>query len=234
MIKVENVEVSGWEAAFRGLRNPKNSWDKSDSGIQVMNLEDVEFGEEPNYEYIIGPNDLQLSTALIKAGPEHRKFLRMIHVSMDITAPLYWWKEMDTYKVGTTADSCSTMHKITAKEFELDDFSHEHLFDDPFDNESPMYVLWRIIDSLNFYRERYLKSKDKNDWWQLIQLLPTSYNQKRTWDGSMETVLSILHQRKGHKLDEWETLRQAIFERVPYVREFYDALYGKEKNNASN
>jgi len=225
MIRVDNVDVSGFEAAFRGVRNPKNSWAKSDS-LSSFLCEDNKFH--------IGPNDLQLSTTLIKAGPEHRKFLRMIHVSMDITAPLYWWKEMDTYKVSTTENSCSTMHKITAKEFELDDFSHEHLFDDPFDNDAPMNVLWRTINALNFHREQYLATKSKDHWWQLIQLLPSSYNQKRTWDGSMETVLSILHQRKGHKLDEWETLRQAIFERVPYAREFYDALYSKENNNVSN
>lgn len=219
MVKVEDIETMGWRKAIKGMRNPLNSWDKSDSQVQYENIRDG-VGK-----FILGPNDLDLACRLIKAGPEHRKFLRMIHVQMDITGPLYWWKEMDTYKVATVTNSCSTMHKIHAKEFELSDFSHENL--DRFSIE----VLEWTIKALNTNREDYIKSKDKNTWWQLIQPLPSSYNQLRTWDGNMETVLSILHQRDHHKLDtDWEPFRQACFDHIPYCKEFYGAMYGKEEN----
>lgn len=219
---------------MRGSRNPYNSWAKSDS--EFYNVDNVVV--EDRYKigtFTIGPNDLDLACRLIKAGPEHAKFLRMIHVQMDITGPLYWWKEMDTYKVATVTNSCSTMHKIAAKEFTLDDFSCEHLVSrakDKFED---------IIEELNHYRSLYLNGgndywtdsddedycpKDKRIWWQIIQLLPSSYNQLRTWDGSMQTILSILKQRKGHKLDEWEQFRQACFENIPYCKEFYEAYTG--------
>lgn len=181
MLTIENVEIFGYKAAIRGMRNPMNSWSKSDSNADL-----------------IGQNDEQLMLALAKA-PEERKYLRMIHVQFDVTAPLYWWKEFDTYKVGTVANSCSTMHKIAAKEFTLDDFSHEHL--DRFSTE----VLGWTIKALNGSREDYMKSKSKDDWWQMIQLLPSSYNQRRTIDLNFEVLLKQYRERKNHKLDEWHT-----------------------------
>ena len=243
MVKVEDIETMGWRKAIKGMRNPLNSWAKSDSKTQYGNIGDG-VGN-----YILGPNDLNLALRLIKAGPEHRKFLRMIHVQMDITGPLYFWKELDTYKVGTVANSCSTMHKITDKEFTLDDFSCEHLLQshptqlelysalacaptrDGKTQWTPMMHLLSTIAGLNHYRKKYLENKDKQDWWQLIQLLPSSYNQLRTWDGNMETILSILHQRAHHKLDtDWEPFRQSCFDNIPYCKEFYEAMYGKEEN----
>ena len=179
MLTIENVEIFGYKAAIRGMRNPMNSWSKSDSNVDL-----------------IGQNDEQLMLALAKA-PEERKYLRMIHVQFDVTAPLYWWKEFDTYKVGTVANSCSTMHKIHEKEFTLDDFSHEHL--DRFSTE----VLGWTIKALNGSREDYMKSKSKDDWWQMIQLLPSSYNQRRTIDLNFEVLLKQYRERKNHKLDEW-------------------------------
>ena len=228
MIKVEAIEVFGIEGAMRGMRNPLNSWDKADTTVSDDILE-------------IGENDLNLATRLIKAGTEHRKFLRMIHVQMDVIAPLYWWKEADTYKVGTTTNSCSTMHKIAAKEFTLDDFSHEHLIDDQddFENENGQvssykdFLYYDVLDVLNTARRQYLETKDKKYWWQMIQLLPSSYNQLRTWDMSMETLLSILHQRKNHKLDEWNEFREICLEQVPYLKEFYEASL-KENNNENS
>lgn len=228
MIKVEAIEVFGIEGAMRGMRNPLNSWDKADTTVSDDILE-------------IGENDLNLATRLIKAGTEHRKFLRMIHVQMDVIAPLYWWKEADTYKVGTTTNSCSTMHKIAAKEFTLDDFSHEHLIDDQddFENENGQissykdFLYYDVLDVLNTARRQYLETKDKRYWWQMIQLLPSSYNQRRTWDMSMETLLSILHQRKNHKLDEWNEFRDICLEQVPYLKEFYEASL-KENNNENS
>ena len=223
MIKVENIETFGLYGAMRGMRNPLNSWDKADTTIY----------QEHDREFInIGVNDLNLATRLIKAGTEHRKFLRMIHVQMDVTAPLYWWKEADTYKVGTTANSCSTMHKIAAKEFTLDDFSHDHLFNDAvvYNGYVSTSVLECVIGALNEFRNLYLETKDKRYWWQMIQLLPSSYNQRRTWDMSMETLLSILHQRKNHKLDEWNEFRDICLEQVPYLKEFYEASL-KETTN---
>ena len=223
MIKVENIETFGLYGAMRGMRNPLNSWDKADT--TVYQGHDKEFIN-------IGVNDLNLATRLIKAGTEHRKFLRMIHVQMDVTAPLYWWKEADTYKVGTTANSCSTMHKIAAKEFALDDFSHDHLFNDAvvYNGYVSTSVLKCVIGALNEFRNLYLETKDKRYWWQMIQLLPSSYNQRRTWDMSMETLLSILHQRKNHKLDEWNEFRDICLEQVPYLKEFYEASL-KETTN---
>lgn len=229
MIKVENIEIFGLDGAMRGMRNPLNSWDKADT--TVYQGHDKEFVN-------IGVNDLNLATRLIKAGTEHRKFLRMIHVQMDVTAPLYWWKEADTHKVGTTTNSCSTMHKIAAKEFTLDDFSHEHLIDDQddFENENGQissykdFLYYDVLDVLNTARRQYLETKDKKYWWQMIQLLPSSYNQRRTWDMSMETLLSILHQRKNHKLDEWNEFRDICLEQVPYLKEFYEASL-KETTN---
>ena len=211
MLKIENFEVLGWEHAIRGMRNPMNSWEKSDSNFfddsegHVCNICQ---GHGPMSLIEIGQNDYALMKNLRNAGTDHRKFMRMITVYLDITAPLYWWKEFDTYKVGTVANSCSTMHKIHAKEFTLDDFSCEKLYD-------PLGDLRPIVDRLNVYRERYLKTKDKNDWWQMIQLLPTSYNQKRTVMLNYEVLANIYKSRKNHRLDEWHTLCDWISE-LPY------------------
>lgn len=225
MVKVEDIENMGWRKAIKGMRNAMNSWDRMDSVFGAY------CGEIDGHKcidtdgFVLGPNDLDLACRLIKAGPEHRKFLRMIHIQMDITGPLYWWKEASTYKVATVENSCSTMHRIHAKEFTLDDFSCENLL------EGGEYILNSTIDMLNKYRTQYLETKDKKYWWQLIQLLPSSYNQLRTWDGNMETILSILHQRAHHKLDtDWEPFRQSCFDNIPYCKEFYEALYGKEEN----
>lgn len=228
-IKIENIDVYGWEAAIRGMRNPKNSWDMSDSGLKVMNADDVEFGYEPHYEYVIGANDLKLMHTLAKAGPDHGKFLRMITVTMDITAPLYLWKEFDTYKVGTVANSCSTMHKIHAKEFTLDDFSHEHLSYEKEDATelldanggdtniivTPQSWLNVTITLLNNYRLRFLQTKDKKWWWQMIQSLPSSYNQRRTVQMNYAVALNMYNARKSHKLDEWHVLCDEI-KKLPY------------------
>lgn len=242
MVKVEDIEVMGWHKAIKGMRNPMNSWDRMDSEFYTVDTVAVE-DRHLIGGFSLGPNDLDLACRLIKAGPEHRKFLRMIHVQMDIIGPLYWWKEMDTYKVVTVTNSCSTMHKIHAKEFEVDDFSCENLSYEDYDynlNNKEDNPAWAIINSrnilddtittLNYFRKKYLKTKDKKYWWQLIQLLPSSYNQLRTWDGNMETVLSILHQRAHHKLNtDWEPFRQACFDNIPYCKEFYEAMYGKEE-----
>lgn len=199
MLKIENPSVEGWIPALRGMRNPMNSWDKADT---------------QHYEYRhfeLGSNDRSLMERLVKAGTDHRKFMRMIVVYVDIIAPLYWWKEYDTYKVGTVANSCSTMHKIHAKEFTLDDFSHEHLFDDEdvelFGRELPYAgtVLQYVVDLLNDARDDYLKTNDKKYWWQMIQLLPSSYNQRRTLMLNYEVLANIYRSRRNHKLDEWHT-----------------------------
>lgn len=232
MIKVENIDIWGFEHAIRGMRNPKNSWEKSDT-IFYPGFNDIfskacpncshndedhcPVGEEcPYNDIIIGPNDMKLMQTLFKGGTEHRKYLRQIFVSMDIIAPLYWWKEFDTYKVGTVSNSCSTMHKIAAKEFEFADFSHEHLL------ASPKTTLYAVINELNRWRSIYLKESDpewkKKFWWQMIQLLPSSYNQRRTITMNYENVFTILRQRRGHKLDEWNRLCD-IFETFPYVKE---------------
>ena len=204
MIKIENIDVYGFETAIRGARNPMNSWDRMDSCYN-------------NGEFEIGENDYKLLKNLTIAGPEHRKWNRMVTVTMDITAPLYWWKEYDTYKVGTVANSCSTMHKIQAKEFELDDFSHEHL------GLYPKWLLSEVISKLNENREGFNKTKDKDYWWNMIQLLPTSYNQKRTVHLNYEVLGTIYHQRRHHKLDEWVEFCDTI-KTLPYsefiTREF--------------
>lgn len=234
MIKVEHIEVFNFEGAIRGMRNPMNSWDKSDSCWTLKEDESpINPNDEPFFE--VGKNDLGLMKRLYKAGTEHRKYLRQIFVSMDITAPLYWWKEADTYKVGTVANSCSTMHKIAAKEFELDDFSWEQLLNSGCDlieytwqNGSfkkmvqPLQLLTDfIIPSLNVCREKYLETKDKKYWWQLIQLLPSSYNQKRTVTMNYENVATMIRQRTGHKLTEWEDF-VALLRGLPYVEEIID------------
>lgn len=225
-IKIENIQTMGWEGALRGMRNPLNSWDKADSDYASnVPLNDITVAAYGNklirYDFIIGQNDLALCLKLIKAGPEHRKFLRMIHVQLDITAPLYWWKEFETYKVATTSNSCSTMHKIAAKPFELDDFSREHL------SELGDEVLEDIIEHMNFWRDKYLANpSDKRIWWQMIQLLPSSYNQRRTIDMSMEMVLNILSQRHSHKLDEWVEFCDTMLSKLPYAEDFYLAEGG--------
>lgn len=208
MIKIENTEVMGWEAAIRGMRNPMNSWEKSDS---------FEFPPDENGNPWIGLNDLKLMKQLRNAGTDHRKFMRMITVYVDITAPLYFLKEWDTYKVGTVANSCSTMHKIAEKEFTLEDFSCEHLTDIyALDNATnPLNAMEHTIFCLNFYRELYLKEKDKKYWWQMIQLLPSSYNQKRTVMLNYEVLANIYKSRKDHKLDEWRDFCEWI-KTLPY------------------
>ena len=203
MIKIENIDVYGFEAAIRGARNPMNSWDRMDSCYN-------------NGEFEIGENDYKLLKNLTIAGPEHRKWNRMVTVTMDITAPLYWWKEYDTYKVGTVANSCSTMHKIQAKKFEMSDFSVEHL--------RSLGVMHEVIDELNFYRDKFNKDKKKEDWWEMIQLLPTSYNQKRTVHLNYEVLGTIYHQRRHHKLDEWHVFCDTI-KTLPY-REFITREFG--------
>lgn len=202
MIKFENVDVVGWENAIRGMRNPMNSWDKSDSSMGA-----VAIGEGWSW---LGENDLALMKKLNKAGTDHRKFMRMITVYVDITAPLYWWKEFDTYKVGTVANSCSTMHKIHDKEFTMDDFSCEHLL------TGSMFQLHRVVDLLNEAREEYLKTKEKVYWWQMIQLLPTSYNQKRTVMMNYEVLANIYKSRRNHKLDEWSKGFMEFIDSLPY------------------
>ena len=266
MLKIEKTEVYGWEAAFRGMRNPKNSWDRSDTVMKstVLKAEEIAPGVTAyNHEYCvpypsIGPNDMKLAMQLRNAGPEHAKFLRMIAVACDITGPLYWWKEFDTYKVGTVANSCSTMHKIMAKPFEIDDFSHEHLlcfsevceliselgmdikgkeslnldaslYGSDSNLWSPLFLLSKKVDALNQYRNLYLKVKDaptknlarrdeilKIIWWQVIQQLPTSYNQKRTVFLNYWVLANIYHQRQHHKQDEWRITFCDWIKSLPY------------------
>ena len=234
MIKIENFEVLGWEHAIRGMRNPMNSWEKSDSVFidedgdwytitgdsgPFKNVD--EFSTDGQQVYI-GPNDLDLMTRLRNSGTDHRKFMRMITVYLDITAPLYFWKEFDTYKVGTVANSCSTMHKIADKEFTFDDFSHEKLINsacmeirEQHIRLSPIQTLATTIECLNSYRDLYLQTKDKKYWWQMIQLLPSSYNQKRTVMLNYEVLANIYPMRKNHKLNEWRDFCEWI-ETLPY------------------
>lgn len=231
MLKIENAEIMGWEHAIRGMRNPKNSWVKSDSGVCATHgpahcadyvytdchADDVEIGTK----YILGPNDLNLMTTLRNAGTDHRKFMRMITVYLDITAPLYWWKEFDTYKVGTVVNSCSTMHKIADKEFTLEDFSCEHL------SEPAISILKNTVEALNQARDLYLGYngfkhqcgdwEKKHYWWQMIQLLPSSYNQRRTVMLNYEVLANIYKSRRNHKLDEWHTFCDWI-ESLPYSK----------------
>lgn len=243
MLKIENAEVFGWEHAIRGMRNPMNSWEKSDSEFitadgyhhDIMGNYGPWYGEDGWSENRIGHNDEVLMNKLAKAGTDHRKFMRMITVYLDITAPLYWWKEFDTYKVGTVANSCSTMHKIAEKEFTIDDFSHEHL------TTQSIACLKNTISLLNMYRSLYISKTDKqvdqynvmsdgcytkykkDIWWQMIQLLPSSYNQKRTVMLNYEVLANIYKSRRNHKLDEWHTLCDWI-ERLPYS----ELITGKE------
>lgn len=225
MIKIEDTEVMGFRKAIKGMRNAMNSWDKSDSYPAVdckkcgkVEREGICRKEDRDctgFEcYAVGEKDMELAKRLIKAGSPDRKFMRMIHVQADVTAPLYWWKEYDTYKVGTTANSCSTMHTIHKRDLTLDDFSHDRLDDDIVYN-----YLKPIIEGLNLFRTQYNNSKDKKYWNQIIQLLPSSFNQMRTIDLSYETLFSIYHQRKNHKLDEWHQFCDWI-ETLPYMREF--------------
>ena len=222
MIKVELGEVWGWHHALRGMRNPMNSWDRADS--------DIERG-------FIGRNDADLMRRLYNGGAVHRKYLRQVFVSADITAPLYWWKEYDTYKVGTTANSCSTMHKIAAKPFELDDFSWDHLLNTGCDLfelkwgtdcstmvQPQHFLIEYIIPVLNVCREKYLETKDKRYWWQMIQLLPSSYNQKRTVTFSYENAVTMIEQRTGHKLDEWNEFVEQL-KTLPFM----DILLNQEQ-----
>ena len=214
MIKVENVETWGFDHAIRGMRNPLNSWDKSDSYIELCDV-------------IVGDADLALMNKLYKAGAEHRKYLRQIFVSMDIVAPLYWWKEFDTYKVGTVANSCSTMHKIHSKEFTLDDFSHEHL------TTTGIELLEQTIDLLNDWRDWYIRydeyhsvitketTSKKHVWWQMIQLLPSSYNQRRTVTMNYENAVNMIRQRENHKLDEWRDFVKEL-QQLPYIKQIIE------------
>ena len=215
MLKIEKTEVVGWEAAVRGMRNPMNSWEQSDSlfgsdlAIPYAQHNPVVLIDQNGVETFIGDNDLALMTRLRNAGTDHRKFMRMLVVYLDITAPLYWWKEFDTYKVGTVANSCSTMHKIAAKEFTLEDFSCEHL------NNFMLNSLKGTIDHLNLARRNYLETRNKDWWWQMIQLLPTSYNQRRTVMANYEVLANMRGSRKNHKQDEWHTLCDWI-DSLPY------------------
>lgn len=223
MIKIEDTDIFGWEAAIRGMRNPLNSWNNSDS----IWCESYDYkAEETVYNFRIGKADLELMKHLIKAGTDHSKFMRMITVTCDIIAPLYWWKEFDTYKVGTVRNSCSTMHKIHEKEFTLDDFSCENLLCDPgsqlenvievgFDQMFGIDFLMYTVQALNGYREKYIKTKYKCYWWQMIQLLPSSYNQRATVQLSYQVLRNIYHSRKNHKLDEWNDFCNWI-ETLPY------------------
>lgn len=242
MIKIENTSVSGFEPAIRGMRNPKNSWGLSDSKVSDVPINlSIDEKESVVFNYILGEKDADLAMRLNAGGPVHAKYRRMITVWTDIIAPLYWWKEFDTYKVGTVADSCSTMHKITSKEFTLEDFSVDHLIDMnelvDFGSEesmmklvlndnpivethegsywSPTGVLQITIAMLNKCRTLYLKTKDKKYWWQLIQLLPSSYNQRRTVMLNYEVLSNIYISRNGHKLDEWHVFRDWI-KALPY------------------
>lgn len=214
MIKIENTEVYGWKSAVRGMRNSYNSWDKSDS--YETHIENPQTLNTAPFEFFIGDNDLELMRKLVKAGSDHSKFMRMITVTCDITAPLYWWKEFDTYKVGTVRNSCSTMHKIAEKEFTLDDFSHEHLI------VASLNSLNRTIEDLNSCRNGYLNediSKNpewkKEVWWQIIQILPSSYNQRATVQMNYAVLRNMYHARKNHKLDEWVEFCKWI-EKLPY------------------
>ena len=207
MIKVKNIDWWGFDHAIRGMRNPMNSWIKSDSGWHGEFYYDTGMPV-----FTAGENDLDLMRRLYKAGTEHRKYLRQIMVSMDIIAPLYWWKEFDTYKIGTVANSCSTMHKIHVKAFTLEDFSYDHL------DGNGIVILQKLIDKLNLYRGLYNELKDKRYWWQMIQLLPSSYNQRRTVTMNYENVVSMINQRTGHKLDEWHDFIE-VLNKLPYVAE---------------
>lgn len=220
MIKIENMYTCNWEAAIRGMRNPMNSWDKSDSKCEC----EMEGVKCDGGTYILGPNDLKLAKQLATAGSDHGKFLRMIIFSCDIVAPMYWWKEMDTYKVGTVRNSCSTMHKIMSKEFEMGDFSHDKMVSNGVileggERKGSVWdscgTLLRVIDTLNYFRDNYMMHPIKSYWYSLIQLLPSSYNQRATWTANYEVLRNIYHARKNHKLDEWHEFCDMI-EKLPY------------------
>lgn len=226
MIRITNAEVFGWDAAIRGMRNPMNSWDKSDS----KHWHETIVGHEVERR-VVGNADLTLMKRLVKAGSDHGKFMRMINVTMDVIAPLYWWSEYDTYKVGTVANSCSKMHKIASKEFTLDDFSHEHLMNTPEESGvelldvtgegtdifvTPKSLTNVIVSCLNNYRTMYLKTNDKRWWWQMIQLLPSGYNQLRTVQLNYAVLRSMYHARRNHKLDEWRDFCSWV-ETLPYA-----------------
>jgi hypothetical protein len=204
MIKIENIEVQGFKAAIRGMRNPLNSWNKADSSFN-------------NNTPVLGENDLKLCKLLIKAGSSDRKFLRMIHVTWDVTAPLYLWKEADQYRIACTTNSCSTMHKIHSRDLNIEDFSYDHL------NEESKENLLKTIGVINKNRKLYKETNDKEYWWQMIQLLPSSYNQMRTWDLDYETLINIYFSRRYHKLDEWHVLCDKILE-LPYMKDFIEVL----------
>ena len=218
MLTIENAQLFGFQAAIRGMRNPKNSWEKGDSTFELNT-------DDRGVQTIdLGPADLKLASALANSGPDDGKFLRMIHVQLDVTAPLYWHKEADQYKVGTVTDSCSTMHKIHAKEFDVNDFSHEHVEELTGDDYNMSYdFLLRTVDILNYYRKKFLETGDKVYWWQLIQLLPSSYNQKRTIMLNYEVLANIYKSRQNHKLDEWHTFCDWI-KMLPYS----ELITGKE------
>lgn len=242
MIKIEAVSICGLKEAIRGMRNPMNSWNKSDSGFcayadrtpncwKCQYIDTCRFEDADRYmSYIVGPNDHELAMKLAAGGPVHAKYRRMITVYLDITAPLYWWKEFDTYKVGTVANSCSTMHKIQAKEFTLKDFSCEHLIYDTDDQLKQYYHYLNALDhticALNSARDHYIETKDKKYWWQMIQLLPSSYNQKRTVMLNYEVLAGIYPMRKDHKLDEWQEFCKWI-EQLPYS----EFILGKAKDD---
>lgn len=215
MIKIEKTDVFGWESAIRGMRNPMNSWEKSDTGwvdgFDVGSREWFEYDSESGYVKVIGDNDLSLMKKLVKAGSDHSKFMRMINVTCDITAPLYWWKEYDTYKVGTVANSCSTMHKIHAKEFTLNDFSHERM-----SGGALVALTSVIVPQLNEDRRNFIDTNDKQYWHNMIQLLTTSYNQKRTVQLNYAVLRNMYHSRKNHKLDEWRNFCEWV-ETLPYA-----------------
>ena len=232
MIKITKTGLMGLEGAIRGMRNPMNSWNKGDSGFCLANRvsfcdASCEFSNEESIcvtnGFTVGENDKKLACKLVKAGSDHRKFLRMIHVQTDVLAPLYWWKEYDTYKVGTVANSCSTMHKIHSKEFDVEDFSFENC------DRWVSNFCEQIVQTLNICRTKYLDTKDKKVWYQMIQLLPSSYNQLRTIDLNYEVLLNIYHARKNHKLDEWRKFCEWI-ESLPYMRDFL----GLEDANAND
>ena len=215
MIKLEKTEVVGWEAAIRGMRNPMNSWDKSDSRYSCLCMDDKR--DCPVEPYIVGPNDLELMMKLRNAGTDHRKFMRMLVVYVDITAPLYWWKEFDTYKVGTVANSTSTMHKIHSKTFELKDFSTDHM------NPETLEFMNKNLEFLEDLRIKFVETKDKDYWYSIIQLLPESYNQMRTCTFSYENAVAMYNSRKNHKLDEWHTFCDWVLE-LPYFKELFAHL----------
>lgn len=240
MLEIRDYEVIGFRMAINGMRNAMNSWDKSDSEVIDCTETDIECRDCP-YRYercylnpykkkpFIGPADMKLAKSLIKAGSSDRKFLRMIHVQADVLAPLYWWKEADQYKIGTTTNSCSTMHTLHKRDLTLEDFSHEHLYP-VYDGKTFVTNIDGTITLLNILRKEYIRTKDKKLWYQMIQMLPSSYNQMRTWDLDYETLMSIYFQRRNHKLNEWHTFCDWILT-LPYMKEFISVLDKKEESN---